>query len=70
MGNHLRQPRKAIFPAAVAVNLESSAAMTAHQWIDSLSLHEMQMTVPPLVDVFAQIMQTNTIYRQNADKAT
>ena len=40
---------RAVFPAAVAVNLEGSAAMTAHQWIDGFSLHEMKMAVPPLL---------------------
>ena len=40
---------RAVFSAAVAVNLEDSAAMPAHQWIDGFPLHKMKMAVPPLL---------------------
>jgi len=40
---------RAVFPVAVAVNLEDAAAMMALQPIDGFPLHEMQMAVPPLL---------------------
>ncbi|EJU25271.1 hypothetical protein [Selenomonas sp. CM52] len=40
---------RAVFPAAVAVNLEDSAAMMALQPIDGFPLHKMKMAVPPLL---------------------
>ena len=40
---------RAVFPVAVAVNLEVPATMTALQSIDGFPLHEMKMTVPPFL---------------------
>ena len=40
---------RAVFPSTVAINLKGSTAMMTLQPIDSLSLHKMKMTVPPLL---------------------